>query len=465
MDMRQKLLPIFLREADSNLGILQHFLQDQQVHCRYDDLEAAFRAAHTLKGTSLLVQANSVNSISRRIEAMLEKHLSIRTNPTRVELEAMQLAVEWLFQLVNSLQEAQPDPQGLVAEALRALDLAECFPGATPLVELLDSDAEHRSPSLDDPFAFDPDLEVDEEGILKSARDPFAEDPDFGFGLDVRGEQPTLMENLADSPSISDPFAEDTGYDTDIAETKVSENQCEADPKDIPFDPFAEDESHFDEWIARDGAASVLAGHDQNVGSSLAPSVAHTDKSSESDTDVDQFPLSASVEEDSFVDGSPLETDAAVEETLQEELENPELSHLESIKGFAESLLLPKPDEQRRVYTCCAFELSGHSYYLPIKYMVEISEQPPLLPLPLAPAVVKGLINLRGQVMPVIDLSVLNGTYSEPEQLRRLVVAEHQGEKLAFLAEGIPQLSEELNGEKIDLAKFITQHRIRGAEA
>jgi chemotaxis signal transduction protein len=148
------------------------------------------------------------------------------------------------------------------------------------------------------------------------------------------------------------------------------------------------------------------------------------------------------------------------------DFQQPELLRIDSAKGFIESLLLPKTEGQpRRDYVCCAFELGGRSYFLPIRYMVEISEAPPLLQLPLAPAVVKGLINLRGQVIPVIDLSVLQQESSESDQCQRLVVAEFKGEKLAFLAEGMPYLSEAQVGEVIDLPKFISHHRIRGAEA
>jgi chemotaxis signal transduction protein len=135
------------------------------------------------------------------------------------------------------------------------------------------------------------------------------------------------------------------------------------------------------------------------------------------------------------------------------------------VNEVADWLLLPDeaatPEHQ---YVCCCFKLSGRNYYLPIDYVLEIAETPLLLPLPLAPAPVSGLVNLRGLVLPVVDLSSLEEHPQASSGVRRLVVVEHQQEKLAFLADGIPYLSETLIGEKIDLPEFIRSHKLKGAE-
>ncbi len=97
--------------------------------------------------------------------------------------------------------------------------------------------------------------------------------------------------------------------------------------------------------------------------------------------------------------------------------------------------------------------------------MQEISDLPEILPLPLAPPMVSGLINLRGQVMPVINLAILNQhQQSEVRIQRRLVIAEYQGEPLAFLADGVPYLAEDFSGEKVDMGQFLSLYRIRGLE-
>jgi purine-binding chemotaxis protein CheW len=138
----------------------------------------------------------------------------------------------------------------------------------------------------------------------------------------------------------------------------------------------------------------------------------------------------------------------------------------ERAEEIAESLLLP--DEEavpRRDYVCCVFSIGGRDYHLPIKQMKEITDLPQLLPLPLAPPMVSGLINLRGEVIPVINLAILNQhQQSEVRVQRRLVVAEHKNESLAFLVDGVPYLAEDFSGEKIDMSKFLSRYQIRGVE-
>lgn len=50
------------------------------------------------------------------------------------------------------------------------------------------------------------------------------------------------------------------------------------------------------------------------------------------------------------------------------------------------------------------FALAGESYALPIRDVTEILEHRPLTVVPLAPAHVRGVINLRGRAVPVVDL-------------------------------------------------------------
>lgn len=50
------------------------------------------------------------------------------------------------------------------------------------------------------------------------------------------------------------------------------------------------------------------------------------------------------------------------------------------------------------------FELSGETYALDILHVHEIIRMQPVTPVPGAPEYIEGLINLRGRVVPVVDL-------------------------------------------------------------
>lgn len=71
------------------------------------------------------------------------------------------------------------------------------------------------------------------------------------------------------------------------------------------------------------------------------------------------------------------------------------------------------------------FRLGGETYGLPIDRVQGIIRYERGTPVPRAPEVVEGVINLRGSIIPVIDLSKRLGRGSfEPEAASRIVVAE-----------------------------------------
>ncbi|SHI47557.1 Hpt domain-containing protein [Malonomonas rubra DSM 5091] len=490
-DLRQKLFPIFLGEAERNLNALRQFLSYQDLaQASSDELEAAFRAAHTLKGTADLVKAESICKISRRLEAMLERHFEARTVPTPVEHEALKLAVDWVSPLVAALQGDLQEPTLFVKEALQALDLAEAFPGRTPLVELIDSQEERRAPMLDDPFADDPSL-LSEEGSA-AVSDPFADDPAFGMELD-------LVNGVADkqADNADDPFAEDDDFsvaenaNVEAQELKAETEQNVESAEPLPFDPFAEDTLGLDvedalpvvreseEPVSEEPDEEPLAADEVPVDESVeGQAVAMEDPFAEDDFDLGVDTASLASEPDNGPVADPFAEDDDFSESVEDAAETEEAEETadpfsaspeqvaERAEKIAESLLLPDQESApRKEYVCCVFKIGERDYHLPIKQMKEITDLPQVLPLPLAPPMVSGLINLRGEVLPVINLAILNNhQQAEVRVQRRLVVAEYLGESLSFLADGVPYLAEEFNGEKIDMADFLSLYKVRGVE-
>lgn len=52
----------------------------------------------------------------------------------------------------------------------------------------------------------------------------------------------------------------------------------------------------------------------------------------------------------------------------------------------------------------CTFSLDGYLFGVPVPQVQEVIRYQPMTPVPLAPPAVKGLINLRGQIVLAIDL-------------------------------------------------------------
>jgi len=85
-----------------------------------------------------------------------------------------------------------------------------------------------------------------------------------------------------------------------------------------------------------------------------------------------------------------------------------------------------------------AFDLGGEMYGVPVTEVAEIREPRVPLPLPHAPPHVLGLINLRGVVLPVIDLRRRYGLPLKPDGPdRRLIILKGQNHPLAFLVDRV----------------------------
>ncbi len=115
---------------------------------------------------------------------------------------------------------------------------------------------------------------------------------------------------------------------------------------------------------------------------------------------------------------------------------------------------------ERIAPVCCCFRLSGKEYFLAIEYMLEIADLTEITLVPLAPPHLRGLVNIRGEAIPVIDLARLHGDAPSHARDQRLIISDAGGEKLAFLAEGIPSLSREREGEEVDVVHFVRSYKI-----
>ena len=82
---------------------------------------------------------------------------------------------------------------------------------------------------------------------------------------------------------------------------------------------------------------------------------------------------------------------------------------------------------ENRVTLGC-FEVGGHTYAIDVTQVREVVRWQPVTPLPNAPALIEGVIDLRGAVVPVVDLGrALGGERVAPGQRARIAVTEVDG--------------------------------------
>lgn len=91
-------------------------------------------------------------------------------------------------------------------------------------------------------------------------------------------------------------------------------------------------------------------------------------------------------------------------------------------------------DEQRQYLT---FALGGESFALGILHVKEILEFADVAPVPMVPGFVRGVINLRGRVVPVLDLGARFGRPRTNETKRTcIIIVELKGDE-AFQELGV----------------------------
>src|SRR5436190_24269224 len=78
----------------------------------------------------------------------------------------------------------------------------------------------------------------------------------------------------------------------------------------------------------------------------------------------------------------------------------------------------------------------GEHYALPVDGVLEVAEVTQVTPVPGAPAAILGVANLRGQIIPVVDLALLLGLRARYAPAR-IVVAEQAGRRAGLAVETV----------------------------
>jgi purine-binding chemotaxis protein CheW len=103
--------------------------------------------------------------------------------------------------------------------------------------------------------------------------------------------------------------------------------------------------------------------------------------------------------------------------------------------------------------------IGPEDYALPVESVTEVAELGEVTPVPGAPAGVLGARNLRGQVLPVIEMATVFGLASGSPN--RLVVAEHDGRRAGLAVDAVagveplPDISEEAESKHLVGATLI----------
>jgi purine-binding chemotaxis protein CheW len=88
------------------------------------------------------------------------------------------------------------------------------------------------------------------------------------------------------------------------------------------------------------------------------------------------------------------------------------------------------------------FRLRDEEFAVEVTSVIEISRIPNITHIPQAPGFIEGVINLRGKVIPVIDLAKQFGLPDEEESPKtaRIVVVEIQDQHIGLMVDEVPEV-------------------------
>ncbi len=87
------------------------------------------------------------------------------------------------------------------------------------------------------------------------------------------------------------------------------------------------------------------------------------------------------------------------------------------------------------------FRVGDETYAVPVEQVLEVAEMGALARVPGSPPAVLGIRNLRGQVLPVVDLATVFGLERDPPPTR-LVITESQGRRAGLAIDQVLDVGE-----------------------
>ncbi len=113
-----------------------------------------------------------------------------------------------------------------------------------------------------------------------------------------------------------------------------------------------------------------------------------------------------------------------------------------------------------------SFVLGGESYCVPVDQVLQILRSESILRIPKAPPFVVGVVNLRGDVIPVVDLHTRLGLRAEEALRRRRVVVVQVGRRgYGMLVDEVKEIVDLEEGAVTDEAAALSGTRVEFVSA
>ncbi len=102
-----------------------------------------------------------------------------------------------------------------------------------------------------------------------------------------------------------------------------------------------------------------------------------------------------------------------------------------------------KLQETRNIARCLTFTSGELTLFMSAEYVTEIINGHTITPVPLLPSYVKGIINLRGQILPIVDIRTYMGVNDEEFTAKTcIVVVNIEGVTLGIIVDSVLQVED-----------------------
>lgn len=88
----------------------------------------------------------------------------------------------------------------------------------------------------------------------------------------------------------------------------------------------------------------------------------------------------------------------------------------------------------------CLIDIAGEQLVLDLKYVREVFVLTGITPVPGMPAVLKGVVQLRGTVMPLVDLRTVVGHVAAEPPSKFAIVLHYEEHQIALMVEKVPEI-------------------------
>jgi len=90
-----------------------------------------------------------------------------------------------------------------------------------------------------------------------------------------------------------------------------------------------------------------------------------------------------------------------------------------------------------REFEALSFSIGDQEMAFDVDYVEQVIDKPDITPVPKSKPMIKGIMNLRGRIVPIIDLADVLGSYVDESKYESIVVVKYNDIEAGFLVESV----------------------------